>query len=187
MSFAPSPEPGSSDDRTTHPHDHPGHANALANFPPEATLSPLLDPEKAAHVGGRIPDEGIVVIATFYDLVDSVPMKALTRDIANDRVTCLMVVGRPRFTNGDTFLSKISYAKQVGGAKDILSPSPELATLLGARVPRDPDYNRLCNGLLLVVDGAIVWRDVAKADHPDTAHNLSGLTAAIAHHSKASE
>lgn len=160
------------------------HANELANFPPEATLSPLMDPENDVHVSERIPGDGIVVLGMFYDLVDSRPMQALTRDIASDRVTCLVVVGRPRSVSSDTFRNKMSYAKQVGGARDILSPSRDLATLLDASVPRDPDYNRLRNGLVLIVDGAIVWRSVAKAETPDAPHDISGLVAAIAHYSK---
>ena len=160
--------------------DRPEPSNWLTSFPPEATLSFAWDGEDPLHVSERIPQSGIAVIGTFHDLVDSrAAMRTLTRTIKSSRVAAFVLTGHPDVV-GDSFRREIAYARQVGGASEVFVPSRELAVLLGTYIPRDGGRNRLCNGLILVMDGAIVWHAIADAKRPDTSHNLDGLTAALA-------
>lgn len=164
--------------------ERPEPSHRLDSFRPDATLSFAADGAHSLHVGERIPEDGIAVLGIFHDLVDGRDvMKALTRRIRNDRVSVFVIAGRPDIVS-ESFLRDVSYAQKVGGAPDVFAPSRELAVLLGVNIPRDGGRNRLRNGFLLVVDGAIVWRAIADAARPDTAHDTDGLTEAIAHYAK---
>lgn len=162
--------------------DSPKPSNQLITFPPEATLKRIASSEAEVHVSEVVSGDGIHVIATFRDLVDHrVAMQTLTGKIANANIAVHILAGEPR-SYADAFRSYVHYALRIGGAKNILTPSRDLATLLDVHTARDPE-NRLRNGLLLVVDGSIVWKSVASALRPnDMTHDLDGLKTAIAHH-----
>lgn len=166
--------------------EHSGPSNELINFPPSATLKRCASVQDGMHVSEVVTGDGIHVIATFQDLVEyRVAMQALTGRIASTKVHVHVLTGEPA-SFGESFRSYLTYAKKVGGAKNVLSPSHDLARLLDVHTDGRHDFrNLLRNGLLLVVDGVIVWKRVASPTRRDElSHDLDGLKAAIAHYSK---
>ena len=188
MSFVPPLQSGPAEAQDS-PLDIPGPSNRLTVFPPEATLAFAFDGGDPCHVSERVPSDGIAVLASFHCLVDDrAAMRELTREIAGPNVAVRVLAGRPG-TAGDDFRQYVLYARQIGGASEGFSPSRELAILLGLDIPRDA-RNRLRNGLLLVANGAIVWKSVSDLRRPDAMpgydprapkpFDLDGLRAEIA-------
>lgn len=150
--------------------------NRLESFPPGATLALALatPPEQSVHVGEHIQGKGVTVIVAMRDLIEDVDgLKPVTKGSFVGRIRALVLTARP-ISVGEYFRNSLTWAHQVGGAREIHVPSHELAVLLGI----EGRSRSLRNAYLVVRDGVIVWSSISEADKR---HSAAGLAEAIEH------
>ena len=147
----------------------------LSTLPPEATLRDAQVPNgPPVHIADVLRDTVVVISAD--DFTDRATQMQAAKQIAACLGASTVALTHHRVNEGQFFRDIAMYAKMVGGASAVYVPSPALVTYLDLRCSDD----RICNDILIVKNGTVIWSSTSDSRRPRTPHDINGFKNAIA-------